>query len=80
MMACSKVKPWLLWIVIAQAVFSGYWLKEPAIVSVISFVFSSIVYFTFVHVSRSTVISFPNSSDTIILLGLMKTIRPIFPL
>ena len=24
MMACSKVRPWLLWIVIAQAVFNGY--------------------------------------------------------
>ena len=54
MMACSKVRPWLLWIVIAQAVFNGYWLKVPATVSVISLVSGLIVYLTFVQVSLST--------------------------
>ena len=42
-MARSKVSPWLLWMVIAQAGRSGYWLKLPTTLRVISVVSGSTV-------------------------------------
>jgi len=41
MITLSKVSPWLLWMVNAQASFRGYWVKVPSTRSWISLVFSS---------------------------------------
>ena len=56
-MARSKVSPWLLWMVMAQASFSGNCAKEPVLFWLISRVSGSIRYSMFSQMACSTSMS-----------------------
>ena len=79
--ALSKVRPWLLWMVIAQARRSGYCVKVPSFSSSMSLVSSLVLNRLFSHTYCSTLMgSWLSSGRTWMWLSERVTMVPIFPL
>src|SRR3989338_971302 len=75
----SKVFPWLLWIVTAQASFIGYWVKEPIVsFSIAPFCWLNL-YLYISHVCGDTLTLFPLCVFVIIRCLFILIIFPMVP-